>query len=54
MQGFAPYSNLQTFSLIALQDSGLGICPKSLLPLPNGDVVLGTFSSRLGYNFKVF
>ena len=37
-----------------MQDSGLGVCPKSMLHLGNGDIILGTFSSKKGYTFKAF
>tara|TARA_B110000285_G_scaffold197032_1_gene228406 strand:+ start:438 stop:797 length:360 start_codon:yes stop_codon:yes gene_type:complete len=45
---------LTNFQLIGIQDTSLGVCPKSLLSLKNGDLILGTFSSSKGYTFKSF
>ena len=54
MDGHAAFCPLANVQLSSVVDQGLGLVPKSLLALPNGDIVLGTFSVRKGYAFKVF
>lgn len=54
MDGHAAFCPLANIQLSSVVDQGLGLVPKSLLALPNGDIVLGTFSVRKGYAFKVF
>ena len=52
--GFGPFCPYKTLTLEAICDTGIGIMPKSLLAMPNGDVILATFSARKGYCFKSF
>lgn len=48
---FCPFAKVE---LLSICDTGLGLMPKSIVALPNGDLVLGTFSTRKAYTFKVF
>ena len=52
--GFGPFCPYKSLILEAICDTGIGILPKSLLAMPNGDVILATFSARKGYCFKSF
>ena len=54
MTGLEPFCTLNNFRLIAVQDMGLGLLPKSMLLLSNGDIILSTFSVHKGYTFKAF
>lgn len=51
---YEPFCNLINFQLISIQDSGVGVSPKSFLYLPNEDLILATFSVKKGNTFKVF
>lgn len=52
--GYGPFCPYKELKLEAICDTGIGIVPKSLLAMPNGDVILATFSARKGYCFKSF
>jgi len=52
--GYGPFCPFKQLKLVAICDTGVGIMPKSLLAMPNGDVILATFSARKGYCFKTF
>ena len=40
------FCNMTHFRLEGVQDIGVGLLPKSLLQLGNGDIILATFSSK--------
>lgn len=52
--GYGPFCPFKSLNLVAICDTGVGIMPKSLLAMPNGDIILATFSARKGYCFKSF
>jgi len=54
MAGIESFCTLTNFKLVAVQDMDLGLLPKSMLLLSNGDIILATFSARKGYTYKAF
>ena len=52
--GFEPFCTLTNFELVGVQDTNLGLLPKSLLYLENQDIIVGTFSANRTYTFKAF
>lgn len=48
------FANMTDFKKVATFDIGVGLLPKSIIQLGNHDIVLGTFSAKQKYTFKIF
>mmetsp|Transcript_10125 Transcript_10125/g.15460 ORF Transcript_10125/g.15460 Transcript_10125/m.15460 type:complete len:103 (-) Transcript_10125:627-935(-) len=56
LPSYQPFCNLTDFKLVGVQTTGVGILPKSLLQLGNGDIIVSSFSRKDKKNvtFKAF